>query len=99
MTLPKVYQNKNIGNINNDQEYFYSLNNHSISKHKNNKEDINVKINRLFQSQKFIYKIKVIVVTSHGETETTIIGKTMNDLITLDNDLIPINDIIDIYEK
>lgn len=99
MTLPKVYQNKNIGNINNDQEYFYSLNKTVNPKVERNKEDIKVKINKLFQSQKFIYKIKVEIITSKDRYETTIIGKTNNDLITLDNNLIPINDIIDIYEK
>lgn len=99
MTLPKVYQNKNIGDINNDQEYFYSLNPQPVYKIERTEEDIKVKINKLFQSQKFIYKIKVIIVTSNGEKETTIIGKTSNELITIDNDLIPINDIIDIHEK
>ncbi len=99
MTLPKVYQNKNIGNINNAQEYFYSLNTKQISKPENRRIDIKEKINKLFQSNKFIYKIKVIVTTSTGEKETTIIGKTNNDLITINNDLIPISDIIDIYEK
>lgn len=100
MSLPKVYQNKNIGNINNDQEYFYSSNPQTVvNKNERTKEDIKVKINRLFQSQKFIYKIKVNVITSEGEKETHIIGKTNNELITIDNDLIPINDIIDIYEK
>lgn len=99
MTLPKVYQNKNIGNINNDQEYFYSFNNQTTNKEKRNKEDIKLKINKLFQSQKFIYKIKVIVITTNDQFETVIIGKTNNDLITLDNNLIPIKDITDIYEK
>ena len=41
----------------------------------------------------------VEIITSKDRYETTIIGKTNNDLITLDNNLIPINDIIDIYEK
>ena len=26
MNLPKVYQNRNVGNVNNDQEFFYSAN-------------------------------------------------------------------------
>lgn len=99
MNLPKVYQNKNIGNVNNDQEYFYSLNKQIISSNRTSKEDINRKINKLFQSQKFIYKIRVIVVTTNGEQETIIIGKNNNNLITIDNNLIPINDILDIYEK
>lgn len=98
MNLPKVFQNRNIGNINNDQEYFYSLNN---SKQTEKKGPINIdnKINNLFKSSKFIYKINVIIKTSGKDIDTTIIGKTNNKLITIDNDLIPIKDIIDITEK
>lgn len=99
MTLPKVYQNKNIGNINNDQEYYYSLNKSPKQNNTNNKINIKEKVNKLFESSKFIYKIKTIVITKDGEKETTIIGKTNQDLITIDNNLIPISDIIDIYEK
>ncbi len=50
MTLPKVYQNKNIGNINNDQQYYYSLNSHNSSRNNYiNNMDVKDKINKLFK--------------------------------------------------
>lgn len=98
MNLPKVYQNRNIGNINNDQELFYSAKDEKKYNHKN-KIDIAEKINNLFKSNKFIYKINVHIITNTQEMDTTIIGKVNNSLITIDNNLIPIKDIIDINEK
>ncbi|MCX4249605.1 MAG: hypothetical protein OSJ65_07605 [Bacilli bacterium] len=98
MNLPKVYQNRNVGNVNNDQEFFYSAN---PSKAKLNVKNTNLdsKINNLFKSNKYIYKINVNIKTSTRDFDTVVIGKTNNNLITLDNDLIPIKDIIDINEK
>ena len=98
MNLPKVFQNKNINNIDNAQEYFHSTNKPTL-KEAQSKININDKINRLLQSNKFIYKIKTIIKTRTNEFETIIIGKTNNKLITFDNELIDIKDIIDINEK
>ncbi len=98
MNLPKVFQNRNINNIDNAQEYFHSVNKTNFST-STSKINVNDKINRLFQSNKFIYKIKTIIKTRTNEFETIIIGKTNNKLITFDNELIDIKDIIDINEK
>lgn len=98
MNLPRVYQNRNIGSINNDQEYFYSALNNK-GKRKVEKVDVDKKINNLFKSNKYIYKINVHIVTVNQEMDTTIIGKINNNLITIENNLIPIKDIIDINEK
>lgn len=98
MNLPRVYQNRNIGSINNDQEYFYSALNNK-GKRKVEKVDVDKKINNLFKSNKYIYKINVHIVTDNQEMDTTIIGKINNNLITIENNLIPIRDIIDINEK
>lgn len=98
MNLPKVYQNRNVGNVNNDQEFFYSAN---PSKEKPNVKSVNLdsKINNLFKSNKYIYKVSVNIRTKTSDFDTVLIGKTNNNLITLDNTLIPIKDIIDINEK
>lgn len=98
MNLPEVYQNRNIGNVNNDQEIFYS----AIKPSSNLKQkniDIESKISNLFKSNKYIYKINVHIRTKTNEMDTTIIGKINNNLITIDNNLIPIKDVIDINEK
>lgn len=98
MDLPKVFQNKNLGNINNTQEYFHTINKSIVNKTPS-KININDKINKLFGSNRFIYKIPALITTSTQEYQTTIIGKTNNKLITIDNELIDIKDIIDINEK
>ena len=99
MNLPKVFQNKNIGNINNDQQYYYSLSKGIKNINTRNNININDKINSLFKSNKFSYKINVIITTNEKEIDTTIIGKVNNKLITINNELIPIKDIIDINQK
>ena len=76
MNLPKVYQNRNIGNINNDQEFFYS----AKVEQQNNKPNyspinIDYKINNLFKSNKYIYKINVNIKTKSRDFDTTIIGE------------------------
>ena len=44
-------------------------------------------------------KINVNIKTKSRDFDTTIIGKMNNNLITIDNNLIPIKDIVDIKEK
>lgn len=98
MNLPKVYQNRDIGNVNNDQEFFYSATNKSTQTTNKNPINLEYKINNLFKSNKYIYKIRVNIKTKSKDFNTTIIGKNNTNLITLENTLIPIKDIIDINE-
>ena len=99
MNLPKVFQNKNLGNISNDQQYYYSSSKNVKNVNPIRKANIQDKINNIFKSNKFSYKINVIISTIEKDIDTTIIGKVNNKLITINNELIPINDIIDIKEK
>ena len=92
MDIPKIYQNKNITNIENSQDYYYS----NLTPKKIN---INQKINNIFKSKKYLYKIPVIINTTNNKIDTYIIGKTNTYLITINNELISIKDIIDINEK
>lgn len=98
MNLPNVFQNRNIGNINNDQEIFYG-NKETIPTKPIKKIDINQKIKQLFQSKNYVYKLNVSITTDTNTFDSVIIGKSNNNLITIDNELIPIKNIIDINEK
>ena len=62
------------------------------------KNEINKKINNIFKSKNYIYKIKVEITLKDKVFETYIIGKTNNKLITLENNFININDIKNIKE-
>ena len=98
MNLPNVFQNNNINYEDNSQDLFYSKN---IKERKipTNKIDINTQIKNIFSSTSYVYKINVIITTNKDTFETTIIGKSNNYLITMNNELINIKDIIDIKEK
>lgn len=91
--LPKVFANTNLGKLKNNETIYYDKE-RNITKNNN----INFKINQLFKSSRFVYKINVKVTTEKGINTYRIIGKSNNNLITIDNELIPIDTIIDIEE-
>ena len=61
-----------------------------------NPKDINKKINEIFGSLNHVYKSKVRITMSDGVKEEEIVGKTNINLLTIDNKLIKITDILDI---
>ena len=65
----------------------------------NNRNNLTVeqKIQNIFNSPNYIYKIDVVIVTDNNKVNKRIIGKNKNNLITMDNEYIPINTIRDIY--
>lgn len=99
-SLPKVYANPLTCNISNNRKVYYS-NDRNLDKEvepKIDNENINMKINRLFKSSKYVYKINVEIVTKNGTNVYKIVGKNKTHLITMENELIPISTIIDIKE-
>lgn len=102
--LPKMYHNKIDKNINNNERVFSTLNNDNIINNTNNsfinnRNNLTVeqKIVNIFNSPNYIYKIDVVIVTDKYKEVKRIIGKNKNNLITMDNEYIPINTIRDIY--
>ena len=63
----------------------------------NTEKNIYQKIGDIFNSEKYVYKAPVEIKTSKGLKTTNIIGQNRTHLITIDNELIPITDIEDIY--
>ena len=49
----------------------------------------------MFSGYGYAYNIPVTIKTSTQTYETSLIAKTSNNIITLDNNIIPISDIID----
>lgn len=80
----------------------------SVSKNEDRKEkidvkspitfekNINQKIKEIFDSPKYVYKADVLITMKDKKIIKKIVGKNQNNLITIDNELIPINDIINI---
>lgn len=105
---PKVFINYNNKKINNNKEsyHFFKNGNSDELYHFNpdtdiidvsNSIDIRKKINDLFSSPSFVYKLKVnITLKDNINIIKDIIALKDNNLITLDNEKISINDILDI---
>ena len=101
---PKMYQNKTNKKFNNTQKVYstmYEDNNNRDSINNKNIKNYNIeqKINNIFKSPTYIYKIDVIIETDQDKLEKRIIGKTKNNIITIENEYIPIDKIRDIYLK
>lgn len=98
--LPKVFQNEINKKINNNSSYFVGNEiKQNIIYNTNNTNEINKKINDIFKSINYIYKVDVIITLKTGEVTKRIIGKNKDNLITIDNELIKIDDILDIKLK
>lgn len=84
--LPKIFKAQSNKNFNNNENYFYGE--YRSKKNKVTIDDL-FKINEIYRTNiKLLLKDKTIT--------KTIIGRTQNNLITLDNEIIPISEIIEI---
>ena len=106
--LPSMYHNEINKSINNNKNVYSSL----IEKSKDSTRtrnfnrglkfdrfSIEQKIFNIFNSKDYIYKADVTIVTDNQVIEKRIIGKNNNNLITIDNEYIPISIIRDIYKS
>ncbi len=89
--LPSIYQNEINRKIKNNREVTYIK--------EDNKELINDTINAIFNGTGYVYNIPVIINTKSKTYNTYLVSKTNTIVTTLNNDIIPINDIISIERK
>jgi len=61
--------------------------------------EVRKKINDIFTSNNFIYRTKVNIVMDNKTVTKKVIGVYNNNLVTIDNEHIPINIIQDIYRQ
>lgn len=90
--LPNVFASPINKKLNNYQDIYRS--DREVKPY--NPKDINKKINEIFGSLNHVYKSKVRITMSDGVKEEEIVGKTNINLLTIDNKLIKITDILDI---
>ena len=99
--LPKVFANNLINKVINNETVYYghkdkiNEENRNVKKYK---ENIETRINKIFKSTKYVYKVDVEITTKEGASKYRIIGKNQNNLITFENKLIQISEIVDIKE-
>ncbi len=84
--LPKVFHNTITKPIHNNKQIFYG------NEERNTKE---VSVDDLFEINK-VYRTDVKITTHEKTIEKKVIGRTQNNLITFDNEIIAIANIISI---
>ena len=92
--LPKIYHNTR-KEFKNNKEVYLSYDNKPS---KNNISDIKEKIINILNSSDFIYRTKVFIKMDNQIITKKIIGLKNDYLLTIDNELIPIDKIQDIYK-
>ena len=106
--LPKVFVNKTSNKNVNNEQVFYSNDISGVNNVSKTLDSSNVvnnllvqkKINDIFNSPNFVYKVKVnVVLKDEGEKVLTLISKTNDSVLTIDNKTILIKDILQISEK
>ena len=93
--LPKVFHNKIDKTFSNNRNVYYSNNNYTKERTTDNRTVLQ-KINDIFSSPNYVYKANVEITLKDKKVTKRIIGRNKNYIITMDNDLIPISDIVDI---
>lgn len=99
--LPKMYQTKINKPINSIQKIYSSINNADTKGEARGKYgDISIdkKIDNIFNSYDYVYKADVTIVTDEGTVSKRVVARNKNNLITIDNEFIPISVIRDIYK-
>lgn len=95
--IPRVYVNPLEDNISNNRSFSY--NKIEEMPFERNKEEVLKKINNIFNDSNKIYRVHVNVRFKDYDKDYILIGKTSNNLITVNDTLIKIDDIYDIKEK
>ena len=93
--LPKVFHNKIDKKFDNNRSVYYSSNTYDEDRSVDTRTVLQ-KINDIFSSPNSVYKANVEITLKDKKVTKRIIGRNKNYIITMDNDLIPISDIIDI---
>ena len=100
--LPKMYHTKINKPINSIQKVYRSIDNNKdindINNHKYSSVSIDKKIKDIFNSYDYVYKADVTIITDNDTLKKRIIARNKNNLITIDNEYIPISIIRDIYK-
>lgn len=98
--LPRTYKNKINKTFNNTQKVYSTIGNSNINIDSNKYDSVSIekKINNIFNSADYVYKADVTIVTDNDTFKRRIVARNNNNIITIDNEYIPISIIRDIYK-
>lgn len=95
--LPSIFVNCKQKSLGNNKKVSYTSQNETRNKKDiTTPQNINKKIKDIFNSSNYVYKANVEIKLKNETITAKIVGKNQTHLITLENKLIPIKDIIDI---
>ena len=106
--LPKMYQTKINKPVPSIQKVYSTINDKTVFKDARVEKNVNntryssvsidKKIDNIFNSSDYVYKADVTIVTDTEELKRRIVARNRNNIITIDNEYIPISIIRDIYK-
>lgn len=106
--LPRMYQTKINKTVPSIQKVYSTLDSRtepresredrSVSNTRYSSISIEKKIDNIFNSSDYVYKADVTIVTDNETIKRRIIARNRNNIITIDNEYIPISIIRDIYK-
>lgn len=94
--LPKIYKNEKIHPKDNNTNFYKIDNEEEIIIEENNLEE---ELNKIFNGRGHSYNVPVIIKTKEKIYNTYLLAKTKDNLITLENEIIPIEEIIFLKTK
>ena len=94
--LPELYKNNNIKPIDNNKKVYY-MKNEDMRKASNT--SVEEELDNIFHGLGYSYNIPVELVTTKKIYHTSLVTKTKENVITIDNIIIPISEIISITKK
>lgn len=98
--LPKIYQNEIDKKIKNNETIYYSRNRNSQAEEEMDLDSVNIFLDNIFNGIGHAFNIPVVIRTNTKVYNTSLITRTNDYLLTLDNNKIKISDIISIkYDK
>ena len=97
--LPSVFKNTLSKDINNNDRVYTTFQSKDIEVNETQGLNVLQKINLIFNSSNYVYKANVDIKLKDKIITKQIIGKNKTHLITKENELIPISDILDIKKS
>lgn len=100
--LPKIYQNTIDKKIKNNVTAYYSNSSNKIVQEKSDimsREEVISFINQLFDDDKHVFNIPVIIKTHNHTYDTSLVTKNNSYILTFHQDRINIDEIISIRRK
>ncbi len=101
--LPKIYQAEFTKKINNNKKQCYIKTEESILKEEPIKQQspttVTEKLDEIFSGFGYAYNKPVIITTTIKTYDTHLIARTKKNVVTLENEVIPISEILAIQNK